>query len=433
MPFGAPPLFLKRPSRTRAAASSTSHRGSFGYTSPPVGSILGEDPYTVPDRALLAPLDATALSLLQEPSLGARAPRYWDPSLAERLRRFREDGRSIATPAPELGVAASRRPANDRYELSQDAVRAPLDEDALWASPHLGPIEARLARFRVPAPPSSDFGSRIRFQDWRPSEPNHTGMADQKSGSGPVGNPQRLSDATYAKIADVEAFNPPKSDHQAFLEGWLRPQGVNPTAWRLARVADPRIQRMMQEPGIRLLGIPGYVVGPDGVSYELRRPVLLDPLSASQQLAEQIARYKDLSGSDSDTIHAALADVYLAMALGAGRRGGPATRAEIRALQEKCEDPDWKLIGGGELPEKAIPGPGRAFEADGRVGSIFPDLFWQRRSNSQKFRVVNHVDVNASGKPTARELEVAERARRAVKHIDVFLEPKQYQLNRRKR
>ena len=44
-------------------------------------------------------------------------------------------------------------------------------------------------------------------------------------------NPQRLSRATLAKIADVQAFNPPKSDEQMAAEELLRAQGMDPTAW----------------------------------------------------------------------------------------------------------------------------------------------------------------------------------------------------------
>jgi hypothetical protein len=122
-------------------------------------------------------------------------------------------------------------------------------------------------------------------------------------------------------------------------------------------------------------------------------------------------------------------------------RSAPPPRRTPAKLQAKYDHPDHEYIGGhldkeGRRKELAIPGPGVAFpkpgkeRGDGRRFSVFFDLLQRLKSDHGKLRGINHVDVDANGKPTKRELDAAERARRAVKFIDIILEPKQHQLDR---
>jgi peptidoglycan hydrolase-like protein with peptidoglycan-binding domain len=98
------------------------------------------------------------------------------------------------------------------------------------------------------------------------------------------------------------------------------------------------------------------------------------------------------------------------------------------------KDKDDKDISGQEKREDYIPGPGVAFvdkktekHGDMRPGHVRPDLTFVDRNGKTIF--IQHVDVDKKGYPTQRELEAAERLRRATKS-QVIMIPKLWQLRR---
>ena len=119
------------------------------------------------------------------------------------------------------------------------------------------------------------------------------------------------------------------------------------------------------------------------------------------------------------------------------RRGNEETQAELRAIRDRILEvhPEWKHIRGsysrdtGErLKEFHVPGHGKAFGLDSRKGGHFIDLTFETPSG--KLIHVQSVDVDSNGKPTERELNVAERVRRSTKRVDVILIPKGAQLDK---
>lgn len=137
------------------------------------------------------------------------------------------------------------------------------------------------------------------------------------------------------------------------------------------------------------------------------------------------------------------------------RKGNEATRKELEGIRDHYEELGWEHIGGGrysgknrligttdpktdkvisagdEFAETHIPGPGKAWERDSRPGGHFTDLTF--KTPSGKIVHIQSVDVDRNGKPTRRELDAAERIRRAhQKGVYVFLIPKGAQLKRNK-
>ncbi|MDA8637737.1 peptidoglycan-binding protein [Rhodospirillales bacterium] len=134
------------------------------------------------------------------------------------------------------------------------------------------------------------------------------------------------------------------------------------------------------------------------------------------------------------------------------RKGNEATRKELERIRDYFLSLGWKHVAGGryaaddplvmngtdqkieagaERSEWHIPGPGKAFEADSRPGGHFTDLTFE--DNRGRIVHVQSVDVDRNGKPTRRELENAERIRRAEKGTDVLLIPKGWQLKSNQR
>lgn len=134
------------------------------------------------------------------------------------------------------------------------------------------------------------------------------------------------------------------------------------------------------------------------------------------------------------------------------RKGNEATRKELERIRDYFRSLGWKHIAGGryaaddpavlagtnpkvkpraERGEYHIPGPGKAFKADTRRGGHFTDLTF--KDDRDRTIHIQSVDVDRYGKPTKRELDNAERIRRAEKNTDVLLIPKGAQLKRNRK
>jgi hypothetical protein len=117
------------------------------------------------------------------------------------------------------------------------------------------------------------------------------------------------------------------------------------------------------------------------------------------------------------------------------RRGNDGTKAELDAVRDWLLklNPDWEHFEGGrdifgkQKKETYVPSPAKDFKGDGRQGSIYPDLTFRKKGTDDVFAYVQTVDVDKNGKPTAEELDVAERL---VKRLDapVILIPKRSQM-----
>ncbi len=107
------------------------------------------------------------------------------------------------------------------------------------------------------------------------------------------------------------------------------------------------------------------------------------------------------------------------------------TKAQIDRIRDEVieEKPDLDHIGGGRDPETGedikefrTPGPGYAFPlpgrktGDGRRGSGYTDLTFATKDR-KVFWHFQTVDVDRNGKPIVRELDNAERIRRALQGI----------------
>jgi len=130
------------------------------------------------------------------------------------------------------------------------------------------------------------------------------------------------------------------------------------------------------------------------------------------------------------------------------RKGNEATRKELERIRDHYEGLGWKHQAGGryseknelvktdrkkigdEQKERHIPGPGKAWKSDSRQGGHFTDLTFKTPDGRTVH--IQSVDVDRNGKPTKRELDAAERIRRAEQDTDVYLIPKGAQLKRRK-
>jgi len=132
------------------------------------------------------------------------------------------------------------------------------------------------------------------------------------------------------------------------------------------------------------------------------------------------------------------------------------TKKEIDALRDReINGPDgWKHAFGGRdqetgdgMKEYRIPGHGQAFPlpgrktGDGRKRSAYTDLTFVS-PDGRHFRHYQHADVDRNGKPTRRELENAERIRRALngktnekgerEYHDIILVPKKWQIRKKR-
>ena len=132
------------------------------------------------------------------------------------------------------------------------------------------------------------------------------------------------------------------------------------------------------------------------------------------------------------------------------RKGNEATRKELERIRDFFENLGWRHLAGGRYSDKHadvlnkesetkagdeqseyhIPGPGKAFELDGRPGGHFTDLTFEM-PDGQKIHVQS-VDVDRNGKPTKRELDAAERIRRAERDTHILLIPKGAQLKKKR-
>lgn len=131
------------------------------------------------------------------------------------------------------------------------------------------------------------------------------------------------------------------------------------------------------------------------------------------------------------------------------RKGNQAIRKELERIRDYYESLGWKHIVGGrysanhelvksgdvkageEFEERHIPGPGRAWKADSRQGGHFTDPTFETPSG--RIVHIQSVDVDKNGKPTERELNAAERIRRAEEDTYIYLIPKNEQLKRNMR
>lgn len=86
------------------------------------------------------------------------------------------------------------------------------------------------------------------------------------------------------------------------------------------------------------------------------------------------------------------------------------------------------------MKELWIPGPGRAWKdhedgkgGDGRPGGKWADLAFKDEATGRIY-IIQTVDLDRNGKPTAREIENAEAIRRAIKNVNIYLIPKPHQV-----
>jgi len=118
------------------------------------------------------------------------------------------------------------------------------------------------------------------------------------------------------------------------------------------------------------------------------------------------------------------------------RKGNKETKAQLDRIRDRliALNPGWKHINGGrdantgkEKEEYYIPNLSKEHLKDGRKGSIYTDLTFEGPNG--EIAHVQTVDVDKNGKPTARELDVAERLfkRTNYKH-QVILIPKLRQM-----
>lgn len=122
------------------------------------------------------------------------------------------------------------------------------------------------------------------------------------------------------------------------------------------------------------------------------------------------------------------------------RRGNKLTRDQLDRLRDYilANNKDWIHIAGGrdastgeQKKEYHIPGPGARMANNVHVGGHYTDLTFQTANG--KIIHIQTVDVDRNGKPTARELDIAERIRRLQPDADIILFPKVHQLDKLRR
>jgi hypothetical protein len=210
-------------------------------------------------------------------SSDARLAAYRDDLTAEPFSRFR--GAAVSIPGSSAAVNAV--PATAGMAVASDAdalVRQgllPLDPTAYWPSPSSESFDTALERYRDYIPASNV--TRERF----PTLQLHADRFGRHRATRP-------DDPTLTKVADVEAFNPPKSEQQIAVEEFLRSQGVDPTAWWQATPADDHVRGAFDDPGVRSTGLLFYFLGPDGNAYF--KDVPPDPWTAAIHDTRQRAR-----------------------------------------------------------------------------------------------------------------------------------------------
>lgn len=295
----------------------------------------------------------------------ARLRRFADPYAALPMRPFGAAPSAPPAPAPmpqpwtwqsdvfapiaeaaALAAAPSPAPADAAFLLPHSEAFPALDfgepqvADAPW---HLRqpfafePIEGlarRLDSYRQPtmtsnaplggaaampamqSPASLDPGMMARLARYRDVPP---------ASAHPVGARGDYSESTQEKIADVQAFNAPKTEWQEWADQLLASQGVAPAAWRLAEPADPYWQREFQNAGgLSPALAPFFFVGPDGQYYVKGPSSLIDEFTAIEQYydearhAQAVADWLDSGASLDEMPPEVAAEILLSMARASG-------------------------------------------------------------------------------------------------------------------
>ena len=128
------------------------------------------------------------------------------------------------------------------------------------------------------------------------------------------------------------------------------------------------------------------------------------------------------------------------------RKGNEATRKELERIRDFYEGQGWKHVAGGrysERHEKVLDSRTKTKAGDeqserhikGHFGKLKGGHFTDLTFKTPDGRTVHvqTVDVDRNGKPTEREIDTAERIRRAVKNEHILLIPKGAQLKRNQR
>jgi hypothetical protein len=347
-----------------------------------------------------------------------------DDFLTARLRLYRDPATMSA--ATLDAVDPYRPPYFAQPHLRRADAFAPLYQQSL---------SERLARYREEAPLFAEPWRRRREQfagfEWeRLNQYRDFAPAGPTDGPGP--NP--YDPATLAKIADANAFNPPKSEQQMAVEDLLRAQGVDPTAWWQASLADSNVQESFRDPGVRSTGLDFFFLGPDNVAYV--KDVPPDPWTAAIRDSWLRARIQAMAEGGELPPLAELLPYLLA---GAGKslpwaainswgmRGRPRTQALNDALVASFQRqfPEAIRLEGpynlktGKFKEFYHPPVGRELGYNGLKGGHFSEIVFEVNG---KRVVIHSVSVDRHGKPTAREQAAAEALRRLG--FDVLLVPK---------
>lgn len=381
----------------------------------------------------------------------APAPQPWTPQ-SEAFAPIDEAIANVAARTPPLAPAdaAFSLPRGDALSLI-DFGEQPM-ADAPWHQPFVfEPIEAlakRLDPYRQPTMTAN--GGAALMPSAQHASPLDTGMMERLAryrGAGPV--PSRPVDAradysksTREKIADVQAFNPPKSEMQLLTETLLEMQRVNPAAWRLGRPADLYWVKDIKKNGLSPMLQELFFKGPNGEIYDKDSIVLEDGWGSIKNYYDELSRSDALSEKfETMSLGELLADMgpELAMALLArpGRRGGQPTQDHVLQIEKliKRLNPHLKHESGGTMTEKAVKGPGAAWEGhpdglggDWKPGSLFADLVFSAPDG--QLIAFNTVDVDGNGQITQRELDAARALHRMG--YTVYLVKKPHQLSRGK-
>lgn len=126
------------------------------------------------------------------------------------------------------------------------------------------------------------------------------------------------------------------------------------------------------------------------------------------------------------------------------RKGNEATRKELEGIRDFYESQGWKHVAGGRYSkrhENVLNGKQKAGDEQeerhikGHFGSLKGGHFTDLTFETPDGRIVHvqTVDVDRNGKPTEREIDTAERIRRAVENEHILLIPKGAQLERNQR
>ena len=127
------------------------------------------------------------------------------------------------------------------------------------------------------------------------------------------------------------------------------------------------------------------------------------------------------------------------------RKGNEKTRKELERIRDYFEQvKGWEHVAGGRYSarhKRVLKGDRKAgdeqgeFHVPGHFGQLKGGHFTDLTFKDDRGRIVHiqSVDVDKNGNPTQRELDNAERIRRAEKNSDIYLIPKGAQLERNRR